>query len=472
MNSIGRVTTGGDFSEFVLPTPNAAPNNIITGSDGALWFSESVADKIGRISTAGDITEYSIPIVGRPYGMAEGSDGALWFIEYESATGSTYLMRLSTSGAFSQLLLSSSILAGFTNLASGSDGALWIPETYSYGGMCEQKFNYMLQVSTAMVRENTYTLQPGCSGTIPQNIITGPDGALWFTEVNSVNNDNSFNIGRLTTSGVLTQYTYTGSLGMGITSGPDGALWFTDGSGSVHRMDTAGNVTDFPLSSGANPNPVGITVGPDGNIWFTEATANRIGMINLHPRPAAPASLTLPSPTQQPSLSWSASDGATSYIVYRDGVDIASTTATSYTDTGATEGSHTYYVTAVNGGGESEPSSTVSVIVDRTAPTVTVTPEAGSTLSGIVTFNITISDANSLSPDENKAVWVYLYDTTGTQKSVGAKVNLSNGTGTFTVDTTKLNEGNANLDVGIVYDAAGNASGAHDNYFRNYTVDN
>ena len=64
---------------------------------------------------------------------------------------------------------------------------------------------------------------PGPGIDDPVGIAAGPDGALWFT--NYGNNS----IGRITTTGAVTNYTGTGiSLPFGITAGPDGALWFTN----------------------------------------------------------------------------------------------------------------------------------------------------------------------------------------------------------------------------------------------------
>jgi hypothetical protein len=111
-------------------------------------------------------------------------------------------------------------------------------------------------------------------------------------------------------------------------------------------------------------------------------------------------------------------------------------------------------------------------VCDEVPPTVAVTPVAGSVLHGTVTFNITVTDNNPLDPTKNTHVWVYLYNTTGSSASQGASVDLSNGTGTFTVDTTKLHDGIAWLDVGQVFDAAGNPSGPVDNYFKNYDIEN
>jgi len=112
------------------------------------------------------------------------------------------------------------------------------------------------------------------------------------------------------------------------------------------------------------------------------------------------------------------------------------------------------------------------VIPDTIAPVVTVTPAPGSTLSGTTTFTINVTDNNPLDPTKNKNVWVYLYNNGGAQKSKGANVDLSNGTGTFTVDTTLLDNGSSTLDVGKVFDAAGNPSGSGDNYFKNYDIEN
>ena len=59
-NKIGRIATTGEFSEFLLPTPNdgrVGPFGITVGSDGAVWFTER--DKIGRIARTGeDSTEH------------------------------------------------------------------------------------------------------------------------------------------------------------------------------------------------------------------------------------------------------------------------------------------------------------------------------------------------------------------------------------------------------------------------------
>ena len=100
----------------------------------------------------------------------------------------------------------------------------------------------------------------------PQGITTGPDGNLWFTEANSNQ------IGRISPSGVITQFTIptANSNPMGITAGPDGNLWFTEETANqIGRITPTGTITEFPISS-PDSDPIGITAGSDGNLWFTE----------------------------------------------------------------------------------------------------------------------------------------------------------------------------------------------------------
>jgi virginiamycin B lyase len=61
-----------------------------------------------------------------------------------------------------------------------------------------------------------------------------------------------------------------------ITGGPDGALWFTNGD-SIGRITTTGRFTGF--ASSRISRPAGITAGPDGAMWFANNGNNSIGRI-------------------------------------------------------------------------------------------------------------------------------------------------------------------------------------------------
>lgn len=141
------------------------------------------------------------------------------------------------------------------------------------------------------------------------------------------------------------------------------------------------------------------------------------------------------------------------------------------------DGVYTYVMKAQNVAKQWSDTVTCSLTYDSTAPVVSVRPDAGSILSGNVTFTITVKDANL--DTSSHATWVYLYGNgNGTQDhpdwhaTTGAKVDLSSGTGTFSVNTKDLPDGTYNLDVGKLYDAAGNPSSVGDSYFDNYVIDN
>jgi len=85
-------------------------------------------------------------------------------------------------------------------------------------------------------------------------------------------------------SGGLTEFTIASGNGgpWDITQGPDGALWFTEmDANKIGRITTAGQVSEFSIPT-ADSHPWGIvTAGPDGNLWFTEPELGRVGKLAL-----------------------------------------------------------------------------------------------------------------------------------------------------------------------------------------------
>jgi len=106
---------------------------------------------------------------------------------------------------------------------------------------------------------------------------------------------------------------------------------------------------------------------------------------------------------KRPTLSWGASSDAESglkeYRVYVDAAHKKTVTTTSWTlDYDLTEGSHTWYVVAVDHAGNTRTStSTFTVKVDTVAPTgsILINNDAAYTNSTSVTLNLTYTDATS-----------------------------------------------------------------------------
>jgi streptogramin lyase len=109
----------------------------------------------------------------------------------------------------------------------------------------------------------------------PNTEIPGPDGNLWFVELNGNN------VGRITPAGVMTEFPVPtpASQPSVITQGPDGNLWFTEAAGNkIAKITMTGQITEFPIATPAST-PEVIVTGPDGNLWFAEKDGNTIGMI-------------------------------------------------------------------------------------------------------------------------------------------------------------------------------------------------
>ena len=83
---IGRITTGGQITEFPLPAGHTAAC-ITTGADGNLWFTDSAQNKIGRMTTGGAITEWRVPTVRSGLSGIAASPKGTHFVAFAEAYG-------------------------------------------------------------------------------------------------------------------------------------------------------------------------------------------------------------------------------------------------------------------------------------------------------------------------------------------------------------------------------------------------
>ncbi|HEY0781367.1 MAG TPA: hypothetical protein VGE98_02850, partial [Thermoanaerobaculia bacterium] len=131
-----------------------------------------------------------------------------------------------------------------------------------------------------------FSVQPNPS---PSSITAGPDGNLWLIL-------SATQVGVMTTAGKLIDTIslpqppptffppFLGNFDSvnNIVTGPDGNLWFCEGlTPKIGRLTPDGDITEFPVpsTSDATSSPGGITAGPDGALWFTDAGARSIGRI-------------------------------------------------------------------------------------------------------------------------------------------------------------------------------------------------
>jgi RHS repeat-associated protein len=143
-------------------------------------------------------------------------------------------------------------------IAKGPDGNLWFTDLNT---------SKIGKITTAGA------ITEYASGATPVAITEGSDLNLWFAELLANK------IGKITTAGAVTEYALpSSSVPEGVTKGPDGNVWFTDSETSkIGKITTAGAITEYALPSGSKP--WGITAGPDGNLWYTNTHTSKIGKI-------------------------------------------------------------------------------------------------------------------------------------------------------------------------------------------------
>jgi len=256
--------------------PPQAENNGSPDSDRTGW--------IGRITAAGTITEFTVRL-GDSGGIglediAAGPDGNLWFTSH-GLNGEGIIGQITPAGVIIEFGLPTpfSPPAGIT---AGPDGALWFTEAGEGGNVGDGRNGRIGRITTDGLTITEFNLPLTANKTPigPNDITTGPDGNLWFTESNSAQ------IGRITPAGIVTEFPIPfsgGSRPAGITAGPDGNLWFVENGGRIGRRITPTGVITEVYDLGPNSELTGITVGSDGALWFTETdnSAKEIGRICL-----------------------------------------------------------------------------------------------------------------------------------------------------------------------------------------------
>jgi len=301
---------GYERYEYRLPRQTCGPSAIALGPDDALWFTETrLCPGIGGIALDGRIREFSTaPLFPNlPGSIVSGRDGALWFAASKSVG------RITTEGVVRAYPIP---LSSFevTDITVGADGAIWF-SGFSSSSRPQGAIGRIDHGARLLLRT------PG----IPYHLVTGPDHALWFTQISppaiwrlaanqslkhfsehnepidiTAGNDGSIwlivrimnegspeteRVGRLDAAGEVKLFaTPTGvepkfvANPRWIARGPDG-MWYGTGS-SLVRISADGT-TVFYSPKSPNSVPSAFAVGPKGDLWFTEFNADAIGRIKL-----------------------------------------------------------------------------------------------------------------------------------------------------------------------------------------------
>jgi len=177
--AIAVFTTDGSETDYALPTITAlggrqACNAITPGPDGALWYT-CYPNIIGRVTTGGQISEYMASANRQPYGIVAGSDGNLWFEENANNANDASVGRITPQGTITEYNVASAGLTGpMGAIVATPDGKIWI-------GNNSQAFRLTVTgAGTGTFQHVQFPIQQPPNGTIFSSWVVGPDQqTLW-----------------------------------------------------------------------------------------------------------------------------------------------------------------------------------------------------------------------------------------------------------------------------------------------------
>lgn len=292
-NSIGNMMPSGDVvaNHAIMPigASSMKVTRLATGSDGNVWFtgcsssnSSNWTVEAGRLDvTTGAVTFYTNSQLGSTLPVCTGSamaagpitagpDGKMWYAirAHLSTTKNSYLFSIDPiTGTTVQGWTANSGSLGFSSMVTGSDGRLWA--TNSTVEMPHDMHAFTITGNNAVI-SGTYT-----TGNSPRSVVVGSDGNLWFAS--------GAGVSKMTTSGVLTQYSLGNRYASSLAAGSDGAIWFisqNNGDSWIGRMTTAGSMTQYDTLV-SNNYPMSIVAGSDNAMWFSYFDQTAPGVYSL-----------------------------------------------------------------------------------------------------------------------------------------------------------------------------------------------
>ena len=293
------------------PFPNLAPFpcEIHFTSSNVAWIEEIVGNQIGMYNVAtGTVTNVPVPSpLSVPGGEAIGTDGGVWFTEVSenkvarldpnTLQITEFNIPIPPPGALQAALNEIQALLGAGRFPTGAavsdaietgpDNAMWFTEIGN---------NAIGRIDLATFAVTSYPIPTPAA--VPLIIHRGPGNTMVFPEAGA---------GKVATIDVFTHQfkeyvTPTpASVPQGVTVASDGTIWFTETAGqNISSVNpSTGKVIEYPIGRLSNlflPRPGPLVFGNDGNLYVAEGNldgGSNIGQFN----PATKVYTDYPLPT-------------------------------------------------------------------------------------------------------------------------------------------------------------------------------
>lgn len=350
--TIGRFALPNTLNQFAIPSSTARPGAITLGPDGNIWFAETAYDQVGRIATSGDclgtVTEFAVPsaLGGGISGITSDGSHHVWFtsaggdiVGSLDITANTVPAACANKGVSQPAVVDAGAAmtlyhlrkgSGANGIAVDSHGKVWVAESVRDSiarldptvSSASPNFEYLTEWSVPTPQSN------------PLDIAVGAGDRVWFSE----NNTNMIATlpATATANTAIVEHSLGGTnLGpTGLTAGPDGAMWFAEStyvSGSVGRITPSGVITQYATPPLGGAVIADVTINTDGTLWYTNFLTDAIGAMSTGAHPAvttaAAGSAHVGAWICAPAK-WGTTPISSSTTWLRNGVDLKSTRTT------------------------------------------------------------------------------------------------------------------------------------------------
>jgi virginiamycin B lyase len=267
--------------EWAVPTKGAHPHDPAVGADGALWFTEQMANKLGRLDpTTGAFKEFPLKLEDSgPHGLVADREGNIWF----TGNFKGYIGKLDPkTGAVTEFKIPDPKGEDPHTAVFDSRGVLW----------------FTLQVANMVGRLNPET------GKIDLKHVPTADSHPYGMAINSKGipifcefaTNKMAKIDPETME--ITEYVLPeGARPRRMAIDANDRVYFTDFSeGRLGRLDmTSGAVKMWASPGGAKSAPYGIAITPDGTVWYSESGVKPNTIIQFDPKTEQFARASIPS---------------------------------------------------------------------------------------------------------------------------------------------------------------------------------
>jgi virginiamycin B lyase len=268
--------------EWSVPTKGAHPHDPAVGPDGALWFTEQMANKLGRLDPkTGNFREYPL-VYGKnsgPHGLVADANGNIWY----TANFGGYIGKLDPrTGDVTEFRMPSEKVDDPHTAVFDAQGTLWFT---AQGGNAVGR----LDPNTGKI----VLKEVPTESALPYGIQVNSKGLPVFCELGS-NKIGSVNPKSLE----ITEYTLPESARpRRLAIAADDTVYFTDfKSGHLGRLNmSTGEVKMYASPGGPESNPYGITITPNGMVWYSESGVNPNTIVRFDPRTETFARANIPS---------------------------------------------------------------------------------------------------------------------------------------------------------------------------------